>query len=145
MQAGFAVTGKADGDGSARTAAREERRAAAMRENLKRRKAQRRARDDGVPGAPDVAGGSEGPDGADQPPDEPGPASGALRLWIPEALPMTVGKAMAQAGHAGMICAALRPSFTVSSIQLRTSPRSGSSRPSQRSAASALVTTAASG
>ena len=44
---------------------------------------------------------------SDVPPDEPGAASGALRLWIPEALPMTVGKAMAQAGHAGMICAAL--------------------------------------
>lgn len=44
---------------------------------------------------------------SDVPPDEPGAASGALRLWIPEALPMTVGKAMAQAGHAGMIAAAL--------------------------------------
>ncbi len=50
-------------------------------------------------------GGTDVP--SDVPPDEPGPASGALRLWIPEALPMTVGKAMAQAGHAGMICAAL--------------------------------------
>jgi peptidyl-tRNA hydrolase len=50
-------------------------------------------------------GGTDVP--PDEPPGEPGPASGALRLWIPEALPMTVGKAMAQAGHAGMICAAL--------------------------------------
>lgn len=51
--------------------------------------------------------------GTDVPPDDPpvepdtGPADGALRLWLPAGIPMTVGKAMAQAGHAGMICAAL--------------------------------------
>ena len=56
--------------------------------------------------------------GTDVPPDEPtAPAvsdsapstdeRGRLRLWVPTALPMTVGKAMAQAGHAGMIGAAL--------------------------------------
>lgn len=55
----------------------------------------------------------------DPPPDDPPPddssaggsplgaAPAALRLWVPEAIEMTVGKAMAQAGHAGMICAAL--------------------------------------
>ncbi len=31
----------------------------------------------------------------------------ALRLWVPAAIGMTVGKAMAQSGHAGMIMAAL--------------------------------------
>ncbi len=31
----------------------------------------------------------------------------ALQLWVPTGIPMTVGKAMAQAGHAGMILAAL--------------------------------------
>lgn len=57
--------------------------------------------------------------GTDVPPDEPpAPAvssdsappadeNGMLRLWVPTGLPMTVGKAMAQAGHAGMIGAAL--------------------------------------
>jgi peptidyl-tRNA hydrolase len=57
--------------------------------------------------------------GTDVSPDEPpAPAvssdsvpsadeCGMLRLWVPTGLPMTVGKAMAQAGHAGMICAAL--------------------------------------
>lgn len=66
--------------------------------------------------------------GTDVPPDEPpttdptvapgnstggladtpiGPDEAALRLWVPAGIPMTVGKAMAQAGHAGMICAAL--------------------------------------
>ncbi len=50
--------------------------------------------------------------GTDAPPDEP-PAQHedidrvALRLSVPIGIPMTVGKAMAQAGHAGMICAAL--------------------------------------
>jgi len=48
--------------------------------------------------------------GTDVPPDE-APAApttdAALRLWVPTGIPMTVGKAMAQAGHAGMICAAL--------------------------------------
>ena len=59
--------------------------------------------------------------GTDVPPDEPAPADHAadradgadgspgeaLRLWVPSGIPMTLGKAMAQAGHAGMICAAL--------------------------------------
>lgn len=51
--------------------------------------------------------------GTDVPPDEPpngpapGPADRTLLLWVPAGLPMTVGKAMAQAGHAGMIAAAL--------------------------------------
>lgn len=54
--------------------------------------------------------------GTDVPPDEPagarvdpdpGGPDRALRLWVPTGLPMTVGKAMAQAGHAGMIAAAL--------------------------------------
>lgn len=49
--------------------------------------------------------------GTDVPPDEPlagaVPDGAALRLWVPNGIPMTVGKAMAQAGHAGMICAAL--------------------------------------
>jgi peptidyl-tRNA hydrolase len=47
----------------------------------------------------------------DVPVDElPGPSApdaAALRMWLPTGIPMTVGKAMAQAGHAGMICAAL--------------------------------------
>jgi len=67
-------------------------------------------------------GGTDVP--PDVPPDEPagaeratdragavdGAAGGsgdALRLWVPAGIPMTLGKAMAQAGHAGMICAAL--------------------------------------
>lgn len=51
--------------------------------------------------------------GTDVPPDElpaaadDGVGDEALRLWLPTGIPMTVGKAMAQAGHAGMICAAL--------------------------------------
>lgn len=44
------------------------------------------------------------PTTADPPAANP---AAALRLWVPTAIPMTVGKAMAQAGHAGMICAAL--------------------------------------
>ncbi|HEY5881112.1 MAG TPA: peptidyl-tRNA hydrolase [Nakamurella sp.] len=48
--------------------------------------------------------------GTDVAPDDPLPGAdptGALHLWVPAGIPMTVGKAMAQAGHAGMICAAL--------------------------------------
>jgi peptidyl-tRNA hydrolase len=48
--------------------------------------------------------------GTDVPADEPSGGadrSRSLRLWVPETIPMTVGKAMAQAGHAGMILAAL--------------------------------------
>lgn len=51
--------------------------------------------------------------GTDVPPDGPpepaldGAPDRALRLWVPTGLPMTVGKAMAQAGHAAMIAAAL--------------------------------------
>ena len=48
--------------------------------------------------------------GTDVPLDDPEPApdpSEALLLWVPTGIAMTVGKAMAQAGHAGMICAAL--------------------------------------
>lgn len=49
--------------------------------------------------------------GTDVPPDEPPdpfvPEAAALRLWLPTGISMTVGKAMAQAGHAGMILAAL--------------------------------------
>ncbi len=50
--------------------------------------------------------------GTDVPPDDPAPGpdrpgAESLRLWVPAGIPMTVGKAMAQAGHAGMICAAL--------------------------------------
>ncbi|HEY7816553.1 MAG TPA: peptidyl-tRNA hydrolase [Nakamurella sp.] len=48
-------------------------------------------------------GGTEVP--ADDPP-APDSVDG-LHLWVPAGIPMTVGKAMAQAGHAGMICAAL--------------------------------------
>lgn len=50
-------------------------------------------------------GGTDVP--PDVPPDPAGPDAAALRLWVPVGIPMTVGKAMAQAGHAGMICAAL--------------------------------------
>lgn len=47
--------------------------------------------------------------GTDAPVDEePRPvADGALRLWIPPEPVMTLGKTMAQAGHAGMIAGAL--------------------------------------
>lgn len=47
--------------------------------------------------------------GTDVAPDDRPPSGedGALRVWVPTGIPMTVGKAMAQAGHAGMICAAL--------------------------------------
>ncbi len=51
-------------------------------------------------------GGTDVP--VDEPPADPGPGpDGTLGLWLPVDIPMTVGKAMAQAGHAGMICAAL--------------------------------------
>jgi peptidyl-tRNA hydrolase len=47
--------------------------------------------------------------GTDVAPDETGapPATGALQIWLPPAPIMTLGKAMAQTGHAGMIAAAL--------------------------------------
>lgn len=49
-------------------------------------------------------GGTDAP--VDDPPaDEPG--EGTLRVWIPPEPVMTLGKTMAQAGHAGMIAAAL--------------------------------------
>lgn len=58
--------------------------------------------------APDRAPDRDPDRAADRDPD-PGPdgPDRALRLWVPTGLPMTVGKAMAQAGHAGMIAAAL--------------------------------------
>jgi hypothetical protein len=49
-------------------------------------------------------GGTDAP--VDEPPaDEPPP--GALQVWLPGQPVMTLGKAMAQTGHAGMIAAAL--------------------------------------
>lgn len=48
-------------------------------------------------------GGTDAP--IDAEPD--GAAAGALKLWIPPEPAMTLGKTMAQAGHAGMIAAAL--------------------------------------
>jgi len=48
-------------------------------------------------------GGTDAP--VDPTPPVPGP--GTLRLWIPPEPAMTLGKTMAQAGHAGMIAAAL--------------------------------------
>lgn len=48
--------------------------------------------------------------GTDAPIDEPpitGPEAGALRVWLPGEPVMTLGKTMAQTGHAGMIAAAL--------------------------------------
>ncbi len=47
--------------------------------------------------------------GRDEPAGDEPARSGttALRLWLPPGVPMTLGKAMAQAGHAGMIAAAL--------------------------------------
>ncbi|WP_091533347.1 peptidyl-tRNA hydrolase [Microlunatus soli] len=48
--------------------------------------------------------------GTDAPVDEPptfDPPAGTLRVWIPPEPAMTLGKTMAQAGHAGMIAAAL--------------------------------------
>jgi peptidyl-tRNA hydrolase len=50
--------------------------------------------------------------GTDVPPDEPGDnsagdAAATLRVWLAPSPVMTLGKAMAQAGHAGMIAAAL--------------------------------------
>jgi peptidyl-tRNA hydrolase len=50
-------------------------------------------------------GGTDVP--VDEPPGPSAPEAAALRMWLPTGIPMTVGKAMAQAGHAGMICAAL--------------------------------------
>jgi peptidyl-tRNA hydrolase len=35
------------------------------------------------------------------------PSTDALQIWLPPQPPMTLGKAMAQTGHAGMIAAAL--------------------------------------
>jgi peptidyl-tRNA hydrolase len=48
--------------------------------------------------------------GTDAPVDEPPPAAPAaemLQIWVPEEPTMTLGKTMAQTGHAGMIAAAL--------------------------------------
>ncbi len=47
--------------------------------------------------------------GTDVEPDEisTAPSPGALRIWLPPQPGMTLGKAMAQTGHAGMIAAAL--------------------------------------
>lgn len=48
--------------------------------------------------------------GTDAPIDEPPPgepSSGVLRVWVPAEPVMTLGKTMAQAGHAGMIATAL--------------------------------------
>lgn len=46
--------------------------------------------------------------GTDVPPDEPISAiADALQIWLPPTPIMTLGKAMAQTGHAGMIAAAL--------------------------------------
>lgn len=48
--------------------------------------------------------------GTDAPIDEPPaaePDAGVLRVWVPEEPVMTLGKTMAQTGHAGMIAAAL--------------------------------------
>lgn len=56
-------------------------------------------------GGTDVPPDDPPPDRLAVPPDEP--PDRALRLWVPTGLPMTVGKTMAQAGHAGMIAAAL--------------------------------------
>src|SRR6188508_1062522 len=92
------------------------------------RKVTRRARGAHWVAAQDLPGRTLAHGGTDVPPDEPpttdptvapgdstgghadapsGPDEAALRLWMPAGIPMTVGKAMAQAGHAGMICAAL--------------------------------------
>lgn len=47
--------------------------------------------------------------GTDLPADEPEthPSADGLQIWLPPRLTMTLGKAMAQTGHAGMIAAAL--------------------------------------
>ncbi|MBO0812014.1 MAG: peptidyl-tRNA hydrolase, partial [Microlunatus sp.] len=48
--------------------------------------------------------------GTDAPVDEPPssePPAGTLRVWVPPEPVMTLGKTMAQTGHAGMIAAAL--------------------------------------
>jgi peptidyl-tRNA hydrolase len=48
--------------------------------------------------------------GTDAPVDEPpadAPAAEVLQVWVPEEPAMTLGKTMAQTGHAGMIAAAL--------------------------------------
>lgn len=50
-------------------------------------------------------GGTDVP--VDGPPEPSAEPVGALRLWVPARIGMTVGKAMAQSGHAGMILAAL--------------------------------------
>jgi len=54
-----------------------------------------------------VGGTDVPPDGPPDPAASSGDAGSPLRLWVPTGIPMTVGKAMAQAGHAGMILAAL--------------------------------------
>lgn len=49
-------------------------------------------------------GGTDAP--VDDPPHRPADPQ-ALQIWVPEEPPMTLGKTMAQTGHAGMIAAAL--------------------------------------
>lgn len=51
-------------------------------------------------------GGTDVPVGPEPGPDS-GASDGVLRVWTPTEPVMTLGKAMAQAGHAGMIAAAL--------------------------------------
>lgn len=58
--------------------------------------------------------------GTDAPVDEPPadePPAGVLRVWLPAQPQMTLGKAMAQAGHAGMIGAALMAAEETSALR----------------------------
>ena len=52
-----------------------------------------------------VGGTDTPPDGSSGEPPRPGAV--VLSIWLPPDVPMTLGKAMAQTGHAGMIAAAL--------------------------------------
>lgn len=61
--------------------------------------------------------------GTDLEPDDPGPPpDGAVAIWLNPAVPMTVGKAAAQVGHASMLVAAVRRLTIVPRFAVRVAP-----------------------